>query len=554
MKHPDAVPLDAVLATAQLVTRSPRDADRVAEIDGLMQLIDEMSHPSRHVLQRLVEIALDLCHAGSAGVSILEAENGKERFRWHALTGALREHLWGVMPRDASPCGVVIDRDAPQLFRYPERHFRYFAELKPPVVEALLVPFLVEDEPVGAVCVMTHDTEHQFDPEDVRLIGNLGRVASAAYHLHGVFEDLRATSRRKDEFLGVLSHEMRNPLAAMTNSIRYLNHVGGGGDDQERARAVIQRQLHQITRLSEDLLDVARLGKGELELRPERTDLLEAVHLGREAALPALAEYDREIVLDVPDGPMMIEADPARLTQVITNLLTNTARRTRSGGRATLTVHRDGRDAVITVASETENVAAGWGLPDRGAGAAAPANAGTDAPGLGLTLARSLTEMLGGRAATVSVGTGHDNAFELRFPLLDAGTMVMERRVTPTPRRDRMRRERVLIVDDCVDSSDSLAMLLQSWGHQVRTAQGANAGLRVEWDFEPDAVILDIEMPGKSGYEVAAELRVRRRRELLLVALSGHAREEDRARSLAAGFDHHMTKPANVEMLRRLLG
>jgi signal transduction histidine kinase len=549
----DAASLDSVVATDELASRPARAPDHAAESAALMQLIDEMRHPSRHVLQRLVEIACDLCHAGSAGVSILESEHGKARFRWHALTGALHEHLWGITPRDFSPCGVVIDRNAVQLFRYPERHFRYFAEVRPQIVEGLLVPFLVNRQPVGTIWVVTHDTVRHFDREDARLITNLGRVASAAHDLHGVLEDLRATNRRKDEFLGLLSHEMRNPLAAMTNSIRYLHHVGGGDADQERARAVLQRQLQQITRLSEDLLDVARLGKGELELRPEPTDLLQAVRAGREAALPALAEYDREIVIELPDAPMMILADPARLTQVITNLLTNTARRTRSGGRATLAVRGDGPDAVITVASETEAVAAGWTDPPRAVGLSAPGASGA-AQGLGLTLARSLTEMLGGRVTTVDVGSARNNGFELRFPLLEAPSVAVTRRATSAPPRERLRRERVLIVDDCVDSADSLAMLLQSWGHEVRTAQGANAGLRVEWDFEPQAVILDIEMPGKSGYEVAAELRVRRRRELLLVALSGHAREEDRTRSLAAGFDHHMTKPANVEMLRRLLG
>ena len=170
---------------------------------------------------------------------------------------------------------------------------------------------------------------------------------------------------------------------------------------------------------------------------------------------------------------------------------------------------------------------------------------------------RNLTEMHGGQVATVSVGGGVDNGFEVRLPLLGVVGIITTERTEPRSENlrppERPRRERVLIIDDSVDASDSLAMLLRSWGYDVRTAQGASAGLRLEWEFEPQAVILDIEMPGKNGYEVAAELRVRRRRDLLLVALSGHAREEDRTRSLEAGFDHHLTKPANVDMLKRLL-
>jgi signal transduction histidine kinase len=553
--HSDSAPLESVLITEELDRRASRDPDHAAECRALLQLAEELGRPSRHVLHRLVELALELCHAGSAGVSILESGEGRQLFRWHALTGALREHVWGVTPREFSPCGVVLDRNATQLFRVPERRFRYFAEVKPQIVEGLLVPFNVDGKPIGTVWVVTHDDTHHFDREDVRLVEALSRVASASWRAHAEMETLRNVSRRKDEFLAVLSHEMRNPLAAMSNAARYLDMMGTQDSDQVRARAVIQRQLTQVARLSEDLLDVSRLGRGLLELRKERTDLVAAVRAGREAALPALTEYQREVRAEVPDGPIWVEGDPARLAQIVTNLLTNGARRTRAGGSAMLRLALDGGDAVLLVTSDTEGVAAGWA--DAGGEAFIPppdALPAGERQGIGLALARSLTELHGGTASVVSTGTARENGFEVRLPLLDPAPHAVVRVAgAPPPPRDRKRRERVLVVDDSVDSADSLGMLLRTWGHDVRTAQGAAAGLRLEWEFEPHAVILDIEMPGKNGYEVASELRVRRRRDLLLVALSGHAREEDRARSLAAGFDHHMTKPANMELLRRLL-
>ena len=558
MTLPGGVPLESVIATPELGKRPARQPGLEREHRALLQLIEEMGHPSRHVLQRVVEVALELCGAGSAGVSILDHRDGKERFRWYAVAGALRDTLWSVAPQESSLSAAAVARNGTQLFVRPGRHFRYLGEIEPPVVETLVAPFAVGGRPGGTVWAVTHDSGRQFDAEDARLLANLAAVAAPAYQAHCIVEALRETSRRKDEFLAVLSHEMRNPLAAMSNAIKYLAQTVALDPDQERASDVVQRQLSQVVRLSEDLLDVARVGQGTLELRKDRTDIVSAVRMGREAAAPALAEYHRDISVTLPDVPVWVDGDATRLSQVVTNLLTNAARRTRTGGKVSLTVNCDGREAAIVVSSESDLIATGWTVPDSDPDLTpAVAERGPEAQGIGLTLARSLTEMHGGRVATLSVGGGRDNGFEVRLPLLDPAGVVAPERAAPRGERRQVReprrRERVLVIDDSVDASDSLAMLLRSWGHDVRTAQGATAGLRLEWDFEPQAVILDIEMPGMNGYEVAAQLRVRRRRDLLLVALSGHAREEDRARSLEAGFDYHLIKPANTDMLKRLL-
>jgi signal transduction histidine kinase len=550
--------LDAVIATGELAERPARPPDLKRENLALLQLAAEMGHPSRHLLQRMVEVTLDLCGAGSAGLSIVEHRDGKERFRWRAVAGSLRDSLWSVAPQESSPSAIAVARNTVQLFVRPDRHFRNMAEVKPPILELLIAPFPVDGRPGGTLWAVAHDRERHFDAEDARLLGNLSEIASPAYHAYCIIERLRDSNRRKDEFLAVLSHELRNPLAAMSNSVKYLTKAVPLEGDPQRARNVVLRQLAQVIRLSDDLLDVSRIGHGTLELRRERTDLVSAARLGREAAGPALAEYDREIIVTLPDAPMWVEGDATRLSQIVTNLLTNAARRTRSTGTVSLTLQADGGDAVLLVSSETDRVATGWSEPDSDRyGMPMPAEPATGPQGIGLTLVRNLTELHGGSVATASVGGGIDNGFEVRLPLLGVVGVIAAEPIEPRAENvlppGRPRRERVLIIDDSVDASDSLAMLLRSWGYDVRTAQGASAGLRLEWEFEPQAVILDIEMPGKNGYEVAAELRVRRRRDLLLVALSGHAREEDRTQSLEAGFDHHLTKPANVDMLKRLL-
>ncbi|MGH7524530.1 MAG: hybrid sensor histidine kinase/response regulator [Gemmatimonadales bacterium] len=557
MKDDSKASLESVIATGELAGRAARRADHQREHAAVLQLAEEMGHPSRHTLQRAAEIALECCGAGSAGVSIVEHRDGRERYRWQAVAGLVRDELWSLPALEESPTSVSVARESVQLFVRPDRYFRPLAALRPPILELLVAPFAVDGKLGGSVWVASHEQDRKFDSLDVRLLTDVSQMTAAAYHGYCIVERLRDANRHKDEFLAMLSHELRNPLAAMSNAVKFLTQRATVDEDQLRARGVVQRQLAQVVRLSDDLLDVARIGQGTLELRPDQMDLVAAVRVGREAAAPALGEYDREISVMLPDSPVWVQGDATRLAQVITNLLTNAARRTRSGGRVSLSLAESAGEAVIRVVSETDGAAAGWDHPSRMHGAAPSEPRPGEAQGIGLTLAKSLTEMHDGHVAAVDVDPGHENGFEVRLPLLKTAEggprIVRERRSDRPPARERQRRERILIIDDSVDASDSLAMLLREWGHEVRTAQGATAGLRLEWEFTPHAVILDIEMPGKNGYEVAAELRVRRRRDLLLVALSGHAREEDRTRSLEAGFDHHLTKPANTDMLRRLL-
>jgi hypothetical protein len=205
------IELDAVVRTALLQQRTPRLPDYEAENRALGSLAQVLAKPPRDILQRLVEATLELCRGGSAGISIIEDHLGEKIFRWHALTGALASHRWGTTPRDFSPCGTVIDRNAVQLMHLPERHFLYFANVKPQIVEALLVPFSVRGQPVGTVWVVTHDDYRKFDAEDERLVTELGRFATEAYELASSVHASKITDRRKDEFLATLARELRSP-------------------------------------------------------------------------------------------------------------------------------------------------------------------------------------------------------------------------------------------------------------------------------------------------------------------------------------------------------
>jgi RNA polymerase sigma factor (sigma-70 family) len=240
--------LDAVIRTSQLQDRACRRPDYAAENRALVALAQVLTNPPRDILQRLVEVALELCQGGSAGISIIEDHLGEKVFRWHALAGALASHRWGTTPRDFSPCGIVIDRNAVQLMHLPERHFLYLTNVKPQVVEVLLVPFSVRGQPVGTIWVVAHDDHRKFDAEDERLVKELGHFATEAYQLASSVTESKISDRRKDEFLAALAQELRCPLFAL----------GRVGPSLQGMSDASERQLKSMKRVIIDLLDRSR--------------------------------------------------------------------------------------------------------------------------------------------------------------------------------------------------------------------------------------------------------------------------------------------------------
>jgi hypothetical protein len=275
-------------------------------------------------------------------------KDGKS-FRWHALKGELAGHLWATTPRAFSPCGTVVDHNSVHLFSYLERHYKYFADVKPTIVEALLVPFSFEGRPVGTIWVVTHDERRRFDAEDARLVGNLGRFAAAAFHLRRALADAEEANRHRDECLEVVSHELRNPLFPMQLILELLADEPVSFDDVKRASGVMQRQLKHLERLVGDLKDVASIGRGTLALRKERVSLTVLVEQAIEANRPIVEQAGHHLSVALSASPLLADVDPVRLQQVIANLLNNAVKFTARGGHLRVSAQARDADAVIRV-------------------------------------------------------------------------------------------------------------------------------------------------------------------------------------------------------------
>ena len=278
--------LEPLIITRELDLRPSRTPEFEAENLALVALAQHLSDAPENILQNLADTALALCHAGSAGISLFE--ESESVFRWHGLAGELGPRRWDTTPREFSPCGTVLDRRCTMLMSYPERYFPYFAEVKPTIVEALLVPFDIGGKLIGTVWAVSHDERLKFDAEDQRILRNLAKFASACYQASSWVAAVEAADRRKDEFLAMLGHELRNPLFPLQNAIQYLIKAGPDEHGANEAKGVIQRQLAHMSRLIDDLLDAARISNGKIELRKERIELSAAVRNALEMSRPLI--------------------------------------------------------------------------------------------------------------------------------------------------------------------------------------------------------------------------------------------------------------------------
>jgi PAS domain S-box-containing protein len=364
-------------------------------------------------------------------------------------------------------------------------------------------------------------------------------------------ERLIEAARRKDEFLGMLSHELRNPLAPLRNASYILRHATSGTEQEGRARAVIERQTEHLTRLVDDLLDVTRISRGKIELRRERVDLRELVWRASDDFRPLMDERGIAFRVALPDVALWVDADPTRIAQVIGNLLQNAAKFTRRGDAVAVDLHTVGDHAEISVrdtgAGIDEALLSSMFEPFvQGERTLARTEGGL---GLGLALVKGMAELHGGSVRAESAGRGHGAELVVRLPL-----------VAPAPPRDRAGEHprhvsngrRVLVVDDNVDAAESLADLVAMLGHAVETASDGASAIEKARANPPDIVLCDLGLPGMSGYEVAKALRGGGKR-LRLFAVSGYAQPEDVKKALEAGFDAHLAKPLKIEDLERLL-
>nr|WP_081984321.1 PAS domain S-box protein [Massilia sp. JS1662] len=841
--------VDDVLITAELERRPRRAPDYAAENRAMAALARQLAVDPHRVPQTLAELVLELCDAGSAGISLLEEQDGHRVFRWHAAAGLFAGHLGGTIAFDVSPCGVVVDRNQTMLMRYGERCFAAMAGFEPPMIENLLVPWTAEGRAVGTVWVISHRPDREFDAEDARVLRNLADFAAAAYqaivaleetaegrrelvqaaeertrvlaghnrmleheiaqrrqadealraseqryrdligaipagvvacdaagtvvfhnacadelcggppgeapacwglvacaanghrlenfaaplrevlaggqpvvdreltierpdgsridvllnitplrdHAGGIagavnivqditarkrvedelrvseqrfrtlantvpvliwqndeegrnvfvnqyyldftgktFEDvmgvrwhelvhpddapayiadymdavrtrrpwrnldrllrrdgqwrwfdnyaqplfapdgsyaghvgaslditdavlaeqaLKETDRRKDEFLAVLAHELRNPLAPISNAVHLLRHPDG----RRRADRLVEmlgRQVRQMIKLVDDLLEISRITRDKIELHRQPLLLADVVHGAVETSRPLIDQHHHHLDVRLPDEPLTLDADSVRLTQVLANLLNNAAKYTDQGGRIELHARRDGIEVEITVRDNGIGIPSGH-LPevfDMFTQAHRAAGRGQGGLGIGLAMVKSLVLMHGGTVEAKSAGTGLGSEFVVRLPLAeppDAAHDGMAAGAGAAP----LAGQRILVVDDNQDAADTLAMLLDADGAQARAVYDGPSALAVLPALRPHTVLLDLGMPDMDGFEVARRIRADPALAgVRIVALTGWGQESDRERTRGAGFDFHLTKPVDLHVLHAWLG
>jgi PAS domain S-box-containing protein len=417
------------------------------------------------------------------------------------------------------------------------------------------VPLEVRGRVLGVLTFIAAESGRRYDANDLAVAQDLAHRAAVAIENARLYHDLREADRRKDEFLAMLAHELRNPLAPIRNSLEVLRVRRVNGDAAERAREMMARQVQHLVRLVDDLLDVSRIMRGKIELRKERVELHKVVERAVETAHPALDAQGHALTVSLPPEPIWLEADPIRLAQVVANLLNNAAKYTEKAGQVALTVERHGGEVVLRVKDTGIGIAPEM-LPRlfelfmQAERSLARSQGGL---GIGLALVKKLVEMHGGRVSASSAGPGKGSEFTIRLPVLPAHAGQEAKAPAPGPVQTP-ERLRVLVVDDNVDAAESLAMVLRFLKQDVQVAHDGPSALEAARTYRPDFIILDIGLPGLSGHDVARELRQQPEfRETLLVAVTGYGQDEDRRRSQEAGFDLHLTKPVEPSDLEKLL-
>jgi signal transduction histidine kinase/ActR/RegA family two-component response regulator len=407
----------------------------------------------------------------------------------------------------------------------------------------------------NGLILVTDKERGDFTDEDVSLLQQLATVASLALQHVEARISLEGADRHKNEFLAMLSHELRNPLAPIRNSLHILDRVAPGGDQARRAQAVIDRQIGHMTRLVDELLDVTRISRGKIQLQRERLDLGEMVRRAIDDHHPTFVRNGLAVEVAIPDESIWIDGDRTRIAQVMDNLLQNAAKFTPEAGKVTVSVEANKRlgQAVARVRDTGVGI-----TPDMLPRLFEPfTQADTTLArtkgglGLGLALVKGLVEMHGGAVSVESEGVGRGASFTVRVPLKDE-----EARADVPPRtvRERGPARRVLVIEDNADGAETLRDVLELGGHAVDVAYSGPGGIEKATAFGPEIVLCDIGLPGMDGYEVAQRMRADPAlASVRLVALTGYAGPDDVLRARDAGFDDHLAKPPSAEDLERVL-
>jgi signal transduction histidine kinase/CheY-like chemotaxis protein len=420
---------------------------------------------------------------------------------------------------------------------------------------ACATPLLTRGGAVIGVVAAHFDRPRRPGEREVRLVELYARQAAEAIDNARLYGEIQDANRGKDEFLAMLAHELRNPLAPVLHALHVLRCGAADPADDEQAREMIDRQVRHMARLIDDLLDVSRITRGKIQLRPERVELAAVVGRAVDSTRSLIEARGHRLEVALPPEPVRLFADPTRLEQVLANLLNNSAKYTEPGGRIWLSAESEGGEVVLQVRDT------GIGIPPHMLGrvfdlfmqAHPTLDRAEGGLGIGLTLVRRLVEMHGGRVEVRSDGPGKGSTFTVRMPLTEGGALAPASEEAPAE-PPAPPPKHVLVVDDNRDAAEMLTLMLRLDGHEVRVAHDGAEALREVRDWTPEVVLLDIGLPGMSGYEVARHLLGGNGAPRpLLVAMTGYGQDEDRRRSREAGFTHHLVKPVDPQELRQLL-
>jgi signal transduction histidine kinase/DNA-binding response OmpR family regulator len=418
-----------------------------------------------------------------------------------------------------------------------------------------VVPLRARGSTIGALALSRERSGRVFDTTDLTVAEALASRAASALENARLYKDVQTADRQKNEFLSMLAHELRNPLAPIRNAAEVLRLSGVDHPRVRWARDIIDRQVAHLVRLVDDLLDVSRITKGKIRLLTEKVDVAGVVAQAVEASRPLIDSRGHRLEVSVPPGPVVVPGDPARLTQVLTNLLNNAAKYTDEGGRISLSLACEAGQAVVRVADTgigipADMLSAVFDLFTQLDGSLERSQGGL---GIGLTLVRRLVDMHGGSVEVRSDGPGRGSEFTVRLPVAPA-TAAPGQADPGANGAAAPARLRIVIADDNEDGAESLASLLRLDGHEVFVAHDGEAAVEKVFRHRPDVAILDIGMPRLNGYEVTRRLRASPDAcPAVLLALSGYGREDDHRQALEAGFDHHFVKPIDLVSVRQLL-
>jgi signal transduction histidine kinase len=491
--------------------------------------------------------AVDLLEEGESPrmVAAAHADRAKEALAWEI------RRRYRPRPNDSVPRAlrtgrsqiVAVVSDTLLAKRAQDAdHLRLLQELG--MRSYMIVPLVAHGRTLGAIVFVTGESGRRYGPPDLVLAKDLARRAALAVDNARLYRASQEAERRKDEFLSMLAHELRNPLAPILNATQVLEKIGSADPQAQEMRAIIRRQAYHLARLVDDLLDVARLQSGRILLRRESVDLRDVATRCLETLRAAGKATGGEVSLSLGTESLVVEGDPVRLDRVIGNLLDNAVKYSPPGGPISVAVERAGSEGVVRVRDRGQGIA-----PERLPHIFEPfsqapksldrSNGGL---GLGLSVVRRLVEMHGGKVMAQSPGPGQGSEFVVRLPLARRGLAPAQSDGAPNPPAPR----HILLIEDQRDSREALRALLERAGHRVAVAADGRQGIELALALQPEVALIDLGLPVVNGYEVAQKLRGSPEgQRICLVALTGYGQPQDRQRVLAAGFDAHLLKPVD---------